>query len=273
VIVGGLTQSSDFPLQNAAQSYSNGPSSGFATRVVPGWYPITFSNGYWYMDLWHDAGTDGSAWTLTTTCFGQTGDLPVIGDWTRSGSTAIGVFRNGLWILDSNRNGRIDAADRQFTFGMAGDIPIVGDWDGTGTIKAGLFRRGIFILDLSGHLSGVATGKSDVSFYFGVSTDIPVVGDWGSTGVSKIGVFRAGTWYLDVNNSHVWDSGDQSFGYGLSGDVPVVGDWDGSGTPKVGVSRGGNWMLNITGDRQYRPGIDTQFYYGSSGLSYLMGRQ
>ncbi len=272
VIIGGQAMSADFPLLNPAQSYSNSPISGFVTRVVSGWYPIAFINGLWDFDVWHDAGYDGSSWTLTSTYFGQPGDVPVAGDWNNTGSLKIGIFRNGLWILDSNGNGRIDAADRQFTFGQAGDIPIVGDWDGTGAVKAGLFRRGLFILDLSGHLSGVATGKPDASYYFGVSTDTPVVGDWGSTGVTKIGVFRNGTWYLDMNNSHAWDTGDLSFVYGISGDTPLVGDWDGSGTPKVGISRGGNWMLNIAGDHQYHAGVDTQFYYGNSTFNFLVGR-
>jgi hypothetical protein len=273
IVIGGLAQSSDFPLLNAAQSYSNGPFSGFATRVVSGWYPILFSNGFFQSDTWHDNGYDGSAWTLSSTWFGQTGDIPIVGDWTNSGIMKIGVFRNGSWILDSNGNGHYDAGDRVFTFGQAGDIPIVGDWDGTGTLKAGLVRKGTFILDLSGHMSGVLTGKQDLSFAFGLSTDMPIVGDWGSTGVTKVGVFRNGTWYLDTNGDHAYGAGDQSaFVYGMGGDTPVVGDWDGSGTVKVGVIRGGNWMLNTTGNYQYRQGIDTQFSFGNSTFTFLMGR-
>ncbi len=196
IIVGGLAQSSDFPVLNAAQSYSNGPFSGFATRVVSGWFPILFTNGLWDLDIWHDAGYDGSSWTLSSEWYGQTGDVPIMGDWNNTGTTKIGVFRNGLWILDSNGNQRYDATDRQFTFGQAGDVPIVGDWDGSGTIKAGLFRRGLFILDLSGHMSGVATGKQDVSFAFGFSTDVPVVGDWAARASPKsaFSAMERGSW-------------------------------------------------------------------------------
>ena len=179
IILGGVAGSADFPLLNAAQSYSNAPLSGFVTRVVSGWYPITFANGQWSLDTWRDSGYDGTSWNLTTYSFGQTGDKPIVGDWNNSGATKIGVFRNGLWILDSNGNGKVDAADRQFTFGQAGDVPIVGDWDGTGYLKAGIFRGGYWILDLSGHMSGVATGKQDLTFYFGNAGDIPIFGDWG----------------------------------------------------------------------------------------------
>ena len=271
IVIGGLAQSADFPLVNAAQSYSNGPSSGFVTRVVAGWYPILFSNGFWNFDVWHDAGNDGASWTLTSTWYGQTGDVPVVGDWNQSGATKIGVFRNGQWILDSNGNGQYDASDRVFNFGQTGDIPLVGDWDGSGTTKAGLFSHGKFILDLSGHLSGVSTGKQDVTFAFGLPTDIPVVGDWGSTGVTKVGVFRNGTWILDTNGDHVFGAGDQSFGYGTTGDTPLVADWDGSGAAKIGFCRGGSWMLNITGNNVYQSGVDTQFAFGSPTVTYLMG--
>ena len=277
IVIGGLAQSVDFPLQNAAQSHSNAPLSGFVTRVVPGWYPITFLNGQWNLDTWHDTGNDGTSWTLTTKYFGQAGDKPIVGDWNGSGTTKIGVFRCGstscTWILDSNGNGKIDAADRQFQFGLPGDVPVVGDWDGTGYLKAGIFRNGYWILDLSGHMSGVSTGKPDATaWYGGLAGDVPVVGDWGSTGVTKIGVFRSGMWYLDANNNRTFDPpGDWSLGYGIAGDTPLVGDWDGSGTPKIGVSRGGNWMLNITGNNQYHAGIDTQFYYGNSSFMFAVG--
>lgn len=282
IIIGGLAQSSDFPLVNPAQSYSNGPFSAFVTRIVSGWYPMTFLNGSWTLDTWHDSGFDGSASTFTTEGFGQTGDVPIVGDWNHSGSTNIGVFRSGSWFLDSNGDGRWDAGDRSFVFGQAGDIPIVGDWDGTGYLKAGLFRNGTFILDLSGHMSGVATGKSDLTFFFGIGTpDIPVVGDWGGTGVTKIGVFRQGTWLLDLNNDHVWGTGDLVFALGLPGDVPVVGDWDGSGTPKFGVSRGGTWILNISGGAiipsqywgyyTYGNAVNVTFNYGSSPSMFLIG--
>ncbi len=271
VVIGGVSSSGDFPLQNAAQSYSEAPLSGFVTRVVSGWYPITFSSGLWNFDVCHDAGFDGASSTQTYTYYGEATDVPIVGDWNGTGATKIGVFRNGTWILNMNGTGKNSSSDRQFTFGQAGDIPIVGDWDGTGFLKAGLFRKGLFILDLSGHMSGVPTGKQDLSFTFGLSTDIPVAGDWGSTGVTKIGVFRSGTWMLDTNNDHTWDAGDQTFYYGQAGDIPVVGDWDGSGTVKIGISRAGGWTLNIEGGGQYQTGVDGTFYYGNSTDTFLVG--
>ena len=271
IVIGGVAGSTDFPVRNAAQSYSNAPLSGFVTRVVSGWYAVDFLAGTWYLDTWHDAAYDGTSWTDTPNLFGQAGDIPIGGDWSGTGVTRIGIFRNGLWILDSNGNGVIDAGDRQFTFGQAGDIPVVGDWNGTGSVKAGLFRKGQFILDLSGHMSGVATGISDLTFAYGLATDVPVAGDWGSTGVTKVGVFRSGTWYLDSNNDHSLDAGDQTFVYGAAGDTPLVGDWDGSGSPKIGAVQNGYWMLNISGSHQYQAGIDTTLWYGNPSFMFLVG--
>lgn len=264
VLIGGLASSSDFPVLNAAQSYSRGTYSGFITRIVCGWYPVAFLNGSLYGDIWHDGGSNGVAWDGAIWSFGQTGDLPILGDWTGVGSTRIGVFRNGLWILDSNGNGYADAGDRQFTFGQAGDLPIVGDWNGSGTIKAGLFRHGTFILDLSGHLSGIPTGQPDLVFNYGNDGDVPVAADWGNTGITKIGIFRNGMWVLDTNNSHSSDPTDAVYYYGLAGDTPLVGDWNGSGTPKIGICRKGLWILNIAGDNQFHAGVDLQFYFSNS---------
>ena len=75
------------------------------------------------------------------------GDIPVVGDWNGSGTTKIGVFRNGMWYLDTNGNNTWNAGvDAAIPFGMAGDIPVVGDWNGSGTTKIGVFRNGIWYL-------------------------------------------------------------------------------------------------------------------------------
>jgi len=60
--------------------------------------------------------------------YGVAGDTPVTGDMTGTGTTRIGVFRNGLWKLDTNGNHTEDAGDYQTTFGIAGDIPVPGQW-------------------------------------------------------------------------------------------------------------------------------------------------
>lgn len=264
-IIGGQTGSPDLPLLKAEQTAKTSPLTGFVTKMVPGWTSAFFYNGLWFIDSTHSRGSDGLGnFVGTTLGFGQSGDIPVVGDWNGTGKKKIGIFRSGLWILDSNNNGQIDSADRQFTFGQAGDFPVVGDWDGTGQVKAGLFRKGTFILDLSGHLTGTNTGKTDVTFSFGQAGDIPVVGDWSGSGTSKVGIFRAGEWQVDYDGTH---STGQTYNYGAAGDYPLVGDWDGSGTSKIGIFRNPAWVLDYDGDHVLgNPGFtELIFWYGTSG--------
>jgi hypothetical protein len=112
----------------------------------------------------------------------------VVGDWTGTGTSKIGLFRQGFfWILDANGDGILDnvnqtGGDQAFAFGgIQGDVPVVGDWDGGGTSKVGVFRSGFFwVLDANGNhqFDGTAAGQ-DLAFPFGgIAGDKPVVGKW-----------------------------------------------------------------------------------------------
>ena len=73
----------------------------------------------------------------TVTVFGQSSDLPIVGDWTGSGKSRIGVVRTNFLngtatvIEDTNGDGVMDAGDATFTFGAATDKFIVGKWKPT----------------------------------------------------------------------------------------------------------------------------------------------
>jgi hypothetical protein len=244
IVVGGETGSPDFPVSGALGPVMTEPLTSFVTKLAPDWTLEVASGPTVTIDTWHTAGNNGSVPDTTVYTYGQAGDIPIVGDWTGSGVKRIGVFRSGLWILDTNNNGILDAGDKVVSFGQAGDIPVLGDWTGTGTIKLGLYRAGSFILDYSGHLSGVPTGLADANFPFGLSTDIPVVGDWNATGTTKVGVFRAGEWLIDYTGTHVYS---KTYTYGQAGDVPVTGSWDSSGLVRIGVYRNGYWILNLSG--------------------------
>jgi hypothetical protein len=65
-----------------------------------------------------------------TVTFGETGDLPLAGDWDGNGSATVGVWRpaDGTFRLrNANSAGPPDAV---FAFGAAGDRPVAGNWDG-----------------------------------------------------------------------------------------------------------------------------------------------
>ena len=110
-----------------------------------------------------------------------------------------GVFANGSWYVDGNRNGGFDGpseGDQVFNFGQAGDIPVTGDWAGSGTAKIGVFRNGQWLLDYNG--DGIWDGVSggDRLYTFGQFGDLPVSGT-GRAQASRLGVFRGGFWMLD----------------------------------------------------------------------------
>lgn len=269
VIVAGETGSSDFPASGGLSQSIEGSVSAFITKIAPGFnlgfaFPPLF-----FRDPWHVRGFAAGQSTNTVSSFGLPGDIPVIGDWDGTGVARIGVFRSGVWYLDSNNDGVYDTGDKTVSFGQAGDLPILGDWDGTGRIELGLFRAGTFILDLSGHVSGLPTGNQDASFSFGLSTDLPVAGDWNGSGTSKVGVFRSGTWIVDYTGGRALNSSNQTWTYGEAGDIPVVGNWDGSGAANIGVYRDGLWILDYDGDRAMTSWTASELVIGYGGPSLL----
>ena len=86
--------------------------------------------------LFRSNGDDKHTGCWTDKClgpFGAAGDIPIVGDWTGTGSVRIGVYRpsTGEWFLDLNGNGKLDACgiDACFgPFGQPGDLPVVGKW-------------------------------------------------------------------------------------------------------------------------------------------------
>jgi hypothetical protein len=66
------------------------------------------------------------------TGFGQAGGIPVVGDWNQNGKTKIGVYQNGVWLLDYNGNYGWDGivTDKSYSFpGVTGWAPVVGKWN------------------------------------------------------------------------------------------------------------------------------------------------
>jgi YVTN family beta-propeller protein len=146
-----------------------------------------FRNGQWFLDLNGNGAWDGCGTDACYPSFGMAGDIPVVGDWTGTGTAKIGVFRDGQWFLDLNGNGAWDGCgvDGCYTFGMAGDVPVVGDWSGNGTPKIGVFRNGDWFLDYNGDRAwndcGAPTDLTKDTCYasFGMNAEHPVAGRLG----------------------------------------------------------------------------------------------
>jgi len=210
-----------------------------------------------------------------TRLFGAPGDQPVVGDWTGSGVTRIGVFRKGAWFLDLNNNGKwdgIDGGDEYYEFGLPGDRAVVGDWNGDGTSKLGVYREGQWVLDFNGtHKYDPRIGEMR-AFHFGLPSDVPVVSNWRHTGrEDQVGVFRDGMWYVDSNGDGKYEvEKDDLYPFGLPGDIPVVVDWGKNGGKKIGVYRRGTWVLDRNGDNRYDAG-DIVFSSGKAGDVPLTG--
>ena len=145
---------------------------------------ISTKLGLWKFDINGNGILDSCAIDQCIENFGQSGDLPVVGNWDGAGEK-IGIFRpqSGEWLLDLNDNGMWDGSpiDRLLgPFGQFGDRPVVGDWNGTGVIRIGVFRpsTGQWFLDLNsnGRLDDCSVDACRGPF--GQTGDRPVVGRW-----------------------------------------------------------------------------------------------
>jgi hypothetical protein len=190
-----------------------------------------------------------------------------------------GIFRNGLWFLDSSGNGWWDGpvTDRKYpAFGTTGDIPVAGDWNNDGIAEIGVFRNGAWFLDYSGNgwWDGPVTDRKYSAF--GTTGDVPVAGNWSGDGKTEIGVFRNGAWYLDYNGNGWWDGPVTDIKYpafGTTGDAPVAGDWNNDKVSEIGVFRNGAWYLDYSGNGWWDGPVTDLKYpaFGTTGDLPLAG--
>jgi hypothetical protein len=255
------------------------------------WTPVLFVNG----TQWKSERLAGGTWKIDTLspgvdrpiAFGIKGAIPITGDWDGDGTSEIGIFYKGEWLLDLNGNGKWDADDLWAKLGDEADLPVVGDWDGDGKDDIGIFGPE-WAGDLRHHkyepglpdpqnqvkkrpknvppqpeeategdrlLKLTSNGREradliDHVFYFGAESDIAIAGDWNGDGISSIGVFRDGQWHFDMDGDGRWSKGDQVAQFGQDGDLPVVGDFNGDGVDEIGIYRAGKWIIDTNGNRR-----------------------
>jgi protocatechuate 3,4-dioxygenase beta subunit len=112
--------------------------------------------------------------------------IPVTGDWNGNGIRSIGTFRDGVWELDTNGDGRFESGDETVRYGRAGDIPLVGDFNGDGIEEIAIYRNGTWIIDSNGNRELDIT---DRTFEMGGEADKPVVGDWDGDGTDEPAIY------------------------------------------------------------------------------------
>jgi len=195
-------------------------------------------------------------------------------------ASKIAVYRNGVWIIDTNDNFAWDGAvtDKLISFQnrpiTPGDMAVNGDWNGDGKPEVGIYDgSGNWYLDYNGN--GIYDGPViDRTAGFGSAGYKPVVGDWDGTGKDKIGSHKDGFWAIDYNGNYVWDGAvtDRFAGLGQAGDIPVIGDWDGTGTDKIGMEINGFWATDYNGNYVWNGAITDRFAgFGSPGDTPVIG--
>ncbi len=94
-----------------------------------------FRGGFWILDNNNNGTYDGigAGQDKFYGFGGNAGEIPLVADWNGSGTSKIGFYLNGFWVLDYNGNGSYDGTgpggDRFIAFGgPSGYQPILGRW-------------------------------------------------------------------------------------------------------------------------------------------------
>ena len=75
--------------------------------------------------------------------YGAAGNVPLVGYMTPGGKSSLIIYRNGLWDLDTNRDGTADAVVG--LGGVVGDIPLTANFSGPGALDdIVIYRAGVW---------------------------------------------------------------------------------------------------------------------------------
>ena len=183
--------------------------------------------------------------------FGQSGDIPVPGDYLGEGVTRAALFRpsTGQWFIflgdifayEQDPSGFPEPPFLTLPFGNKGDIPVPGDYTGKGITNMAVFRPA----DGTWHIGEITnnTVHEVNSFKFPappISGDIPLPpGKYlQSIGVA---VFRPsdGTWHIGdlAGNPTRIVTPDPTIGVLPGDDIPLPGDYQGNGGIQVAFFR------------------------------------
>ncbi len=227
-----------------------------------------YTNGQFYLQQ-----SNTTASSTIAVSFGNTGWLPVTGDWDSDGVDTIGGYDSAtgvFYLRNSNISGNAEMA---FVLGNPGDTPMAGRWDPTMTNDGvGVFRPTNGIIYLKRNLQ---SGFSDYFMILGNPGDAGVAGDWDGDGYDGPGVYRPslGRWYLSNNGTAsgiIFDDGFADLApAGNTAVRPVVGDWDADGMTGIGYLLNG--MLYLRNTPTGTNAADMSFALGQTGDYPLAG--
>jgi len=191
--------------------------------------------------------------------YGAAGDIPLVGFISPGGKSSFIAYRNGMWNIDTNRDGTTDAV--YGLGGLPGDIPLTANFSGPGALDdLVIYRAGVWYVDTD------LNGTPNQTYVFGgVPGDIPLAGDVNGDGMADLAIYRGGMWYIDTNRN---GTADMTVGFGgLPQDVPLLFDWNGDGKADLCIFRDGVWYISTK-----RDGVaDVTFSYGTAGDLPMLG--
>ncbi|MEA3501817.1 MAG: DUF6676 family protein, partial [Actinomycetota bacterium] len=201
--------------------------------------------------LWLLLRADGMTSEFT---FGDSGDLPIVGDWDCDGIATVGLYRPSTADVFLRNNNTAGAAEISYGYNVdtsQDHMPLVGDFDGDGCDTVSFYRTTDGLVSIYNTKEAAFDELDeavdfDAEYAFGDVGDLPFVGDFDGDGIDTVGLFRPATGVIYLKNSHEAGPADVEFAFGDVGDLPVAGDWG----PEDGIDTVG----------VYRPGIGTFFF-------------
>ena len=144
--------------------------------------------------LWFGLNTAGNQVRLNSNAsfgsFGQTGDVPAVGDYDGDGRCDVAIFRPtaGLWYGLKAANGQVvlNSTSSFGALGQAGDIPVPADYNGDGKTDVAYFRPS------NGRWFGLTTTGAIALplVVFGANGDIPVPSYYDGDSKADVAFFR-----------------------------------------------------------------------------------
>jgi hypothetical protein len=206
---------------------------------------------------------------------GNSGWMPVAGDWNKDGVGTIGLYdpaTSVFYLRNTNDGGYADVA---FAYGPpgAGWLPMAGDWNGDGTDTIGLYDPATSVFYLRNTNDG---GYADVAFAYGPPGAgwLPMTGNWSGGNQDTIGLYDPATSVFYLRNTNSSGYADVAFAYGPGGAgwKPIAGDWNADSTGTIGLYSPTTsvFYLRNTNDGGY---ADVAFAYGppNGGWTPIVG--